>query len=495
MGTVSATTNLSALAAQRYIQKNSDKVTRATEELASGSRVSNPSYDASSAAVGYNLNAKTQSLMQASRNVMQAVAEIQMASGALAASQEVLTRAVVLTVQANSDTIGDSERNMIDKEFGLLLKQVDLNAQNARWGNVSLFAGGAGATTASGVVAEGQTGMVAVANGFAASLNAASQGMISGIASGATVNSNGNLFDVSVQIGTQTFKATVPAPTAGGTLALTSTTDSGNSIVLNYDNAAVTAFDGTPATFQRNLETLLGVNTAAKAVLTSLGTTNGGMPNVAVTSGSGTTPGTWALTYAGAAAGGTGTFKISNGIEHYQTQIATSAAMTGIATFDNGLSLSLTGFDGTTNKPQELYSVSAGGAITQSIQYGDRSTDILSITFNSVSVSGLNLNGLSVATRASAQIAGAIIETALQTISTNIATLGGKLSQLNFVADTNSITIQNLTSAKGTFVDVDISEAMVEMQKYKGLGEISRTVFTDSLNQQAQLAQMIQRIS
>lgn len=43
--------------------------------------VSNPSYDPSSAAVGYSLNAKTQSLMQASRNIMQAVSEIQMASG------------------------------------------------------------------------------------------------------------------------------------------------------------------------------------------------------------------------------------------------------------------------------------------------------------------------------------------------------------------------------------------------------------------------------
>lgn len=93
----------------------------------------------------------------------------------------------VLTAQANSATIGDSERNMVQKEFSLLLQQVDLNAQNARWGDTSLFSGGAGAATALGVVAEGQTGLTAVANGFAATLNAASQGMISGIATSATV--------------------------------------------------------------------------------------------------------------------------------------------------------------------------------------------------------------------------------------------------------------------------------------------------------------------
>lgn len=490
---VSIATNLGALSAQRYMQSNSAKVIRSTEDLSSGTRASNPAYDPSSAAVGYSLNAKTQTLMQASRNIMQAVSEIQMASGALGATQDVLARMKTLTAQANSATISDSERNMVQKEFGLLLEQVDLNAQNARWGETSLFSGGAGAATALGVVAEGQTGLTAVANGFAATLNAASQGMISGIATSATVTSNGGLFDVSVVVGGQTFKGTVNAPANGGTLALTSTTDSGNTIVLDYA-AAVTAFDGTAATFQTNLQTLLGVNSAAKATFTSLGTTAGGMANVTFSSGSGTSTGTWALTYKGAAAGGTGTFKISNGIESYQAQITTSASMTGAVTFSNGVNLDLAAFDGTSNKAQELYGVSSGTAVTQTIQYGEKASDVLTLTFNSVSATGLNLGGISVSNQDHAQSAAVAIDAAIQTVSTTIATLGGKLSQLNFMADTNSITTQNLTSAKGVFIDTDISDAMLQMQKFKGLSEVSRSVFTDALNQQSSLSQMVQRV-
>ena len=491
---VSIATNLGALSAQRYMQSNNARVTRATEDLASGSRVSNPSYDASSAAVGYSLNAKTQSLMQASRNIAQASAEIQMASGALGATEDVLVRMKTLTAQANSATIGDAERNMVQKEFSLLLEQVDLNAQNARWGDTSLFSGGAGAVTASGVVAEGVTGLTAVANGFAATINAASQGMISGIATSATVTTNGGLYDVSVQVGAQTFKATVPAPTAGGTLTLTSTTDSGNSIVLNYDAAAVTAFDGTAATFQTNLQTLLGVNTAAKAVFSSLGTTAGGMADVTFAPGTATSPGTWALTYQGSAAGGTGTFKVTNGTESYQTKVTTAASMTSNITFNNGIKLSLAAFDGTSNKAQELYNIASGSSISQTIQYGEKASDMLTLTFNSVSTIGLGLTGISVSTQVDAQAASGAIDTAIQSVSTTIASLGGKLSQLSFMADTNSITTQNLTSARGVFVDTDISDAMLQMQKFKGLSEISRSVFTDALNQQSQLAQMVQQV-
>lgn len=493
MAIVSAGTNLGALAAQRFIQSSSAQATKSAQELASGSRVSNPALDPSSAAVGYSLNARSQALIQANRNIIQAISEIQMAAGALGSTQEVLNRMKVLTTQGNSDTIGTKERNMINQEFQQLLSQVDSNASNARWGGVSLFTGAAGTPAAVGVVSEGVTGLTAVANAFANTLNAASGGMINGVASEATVAANGALYDVSIKVGAQTFKATVGAPTAAGTLTLVSTTDTGNSIVLNYDATAVTAITNA-ATFQTSLQTLLGVNTASKAVFSSLGTTAGGMANVTVSSGAATAAGTWALTYTGAAAGGTGTFKLTNGLEAYTASVTTSASMTGTVTFDNGTSLALATFDGTSNKAQELYTVTAGTTVTQNIQFGDMATDTLTLQFTSATVSGLGLSGLSVTTAANAQTASNKIDTAIQTVSTNIATLGGKLSQLNFMADTITVTVQNLTSAKQTFVDSDVTNAMTTMQQAKALGEISRTVFTDALSQQSEVARMVGQV-
>lgn len=486
---VTAATNLGANAAKRYLEINSSKATRATEELASGSRAANPSYDPSSSAVGFRLTSNLVSLGQSSRNVTQAISLIQMATGALGATQDVLTRLKEITVAANTDTVGANERAMMNQEFQRLINQVDLNATNARWGGVALFTGGGGTATASGVVAEGATGLTAVANGFANTLNATSQGLITGVATDATVVQNGGLFDVTVVVGTQTFKATASA-TAGGTLSLQSTTDTANVIVFDYDAGAVTAL-ATASGFQTSLRTLLGVDTATKATFSSLSTTANGMPNVTLTAGSGTNPGTWALTYTGATAGGTGVFKISRGDESYTAAVTTAAAMTQTVSFGNGVSLALAAFNGTANAAQETYNIVQGTSINMQFQYAEKASDILSITFNGANVSALGLSGIAVDTTGNAQTASYLIDSAIQTVGQFIANLGGKASQLNYMSDTLKISIQNQEAARSTFIDADIAQSMLTLQRFKGLGNIASTVFTQSLNMQADLAQMV----
>ncbi len=485
---VTAATNLGANAAKRYLEINTSKATRATEELASGSRAANPAYDPSSSAVGYRLTSNLVSLGQSSRNVTQAISLIQMATGALGATQDVLTRMKEITVSANTNTVGDNERAMMNQEFQRLLEQVDLNATNARWGGVSLFTGGGGTATASGIVAEGATGLTAVANAFANTLNANSQGLITGVATDATVTQNGGLYDVTVKVGTQTFKATT-APTASGTLSLVSTTDPGN--VLVFDYAASVAGITNAATFQTALRSLLGVDTATKATFSSLSTSAAGMPNVTLTAGSGTNPGTWALTYTGAAAGGTGMFKLTRGDEVYTASVTTAASMTGTVSFGNGVSLALATFDGTANAAQETYNIVQGSAINMQFQYAEKASDVLSITFNGANVSALGLSGISVDTTGNAQTASSLIDTAIQTIGQFIANLGGKASQLNYMSDTLKISMQNQEAARSTFIDANIAQSMMTLQRFKGLGSVASTVFTQSLNQQSELAQMV----
>lgn len=149
---VSAATNLGANAAKRYLEVSTAKATRATEELASGSRASNPSYDPASSAVGYRLTANVQLLVKLANNVAQATAMIQMASRCSWCYPRRSDPLEKLTVKANTNTVGDSERKMMNEEFQRLVNQVDVNATNARWGGASLFTGGAGAATHSGAV-------------------------------------------------------------------------------------------------------------------------------------------------------------------------------------------------------------------------------------------------------------------------------------------------------------------------------------------------------
>lgn len=497
---VSAVTNLGANAAKRYLDINSAKTTRATEELASGLRASNPSYDPSSSAVGYSLTATVQSLGQAQRNVSQATAMIQMATGTLGATADVLTRMKEITVSANSDTIGAAQRLMMNQEYQQLLNQIDRNASSARWGGNSLFTGAVGATTHNGAVTQAAAGLTAQANAFAATLNASSRGFINGTASAATVLAEGSLYNVSVTVGNQVFQNIVNAPTAAGTLTLVSTSNVNNVIVLDYDGSSVAGITNA-ATFQSNLQALLGVNATSGGTATfySLSSnaavsTSGAMT---VAGGAGTTAGTWALSYTGASAGGTGTFSISNGAENYTQTVANTStnAMAQTVSFSNGFTVTLTNaFDGTANVAQETYVVAAGTSITQNFQYAEKSTDVLSVSFNPAGLSALGIGGSNVTTNANAALASVLLDGALNTVETQIAQLGGKASQMNFMIDTLMISIQNQSAARSAFVDANIADSMLSLQRFKGLGMMAGSVFTQSLNAQAQLTQMVQNI-
>lgn len=481
---VTASTNLGANASKRYLEYNTNKAIRATESLASGSRASNPSYDPSASAVGYRLSAILQAYGQSARNVSQASAMIQMATGSLGATQDVLTRMKALTVAANSDTIGTQDRAMFDQEFQQLLAQVDVNASSARWGGIALFTGGGGTATAAATVASaGVTGVTADADGFTAAI--VGQGMITGVATDATVVQNGSLFDVSVTIGSQTFKATVPAPTNSGTLTLVSTTDSGNAVTFNYGATAGTNTT-TGTLLETELRAFLGVDTATKGVFTSAGTA---LSNLTMTAGSGTAAGSWALSYT--VAGNDGVFKLTRGDQSYTATETAAASMTGTVSFDNGVVLALNSFVGNASVAQGIYNVTAGTSITQSFQYGDKSSDMLSVTFSGATTSALGLSGLNVITAGNASAANTQIDLAMQTIGSFIGQLGGKASQLGFIGDTLKISTQNQSAARSTFIDADIAEAMSESQKFRGLAQVAGSVFTQSLSDASNLAQMV----
>lgn len=489
---VSSVTNLGANAAKRYIEINAQGAQKATEELASGSIVSNPSYNPSASSVGYSLSATVVSLQQASRNVSQATSLLQMASGVMGATADVLTRMKELTVSSNSDTVGPAQRQQMNVEFQNLLNQINLNASGARWGGASLFTGGAGAATANGAVTQAANGLNAVANAFAGTLNASSQGMITGVASAATVTANGALYKVNVTVGNQTFSANVIPPAAAGILTLVSTSNPANVIALDYDGTAVTAITNA-ATFQTSLHSLLGIDSAA-ATTANFASGSATAAGVTFSAGAATDSGKWALTYTGAAAGGTGTFTVTNGANTYTATATTAASMTQTVTFGNGISLALSAFNGTSNLAQATYDVAAGTGVNLSFQYGEKSTDVLSVSFGGANVSALGLTGTTILTRTDATNASALIDSAQQLIGTQIANLGGNRSQLNFMASTLGISIQNQQAARSSFIDANIADSMSSLQQFRGLGQVSGTVFTQALNDASNLTNMVQSL-
>jgi flagellin len=131
--------------ASQNVQKNLKDVSNAgnsqLEKLSSGKRITKASDDAAGLAIATNLEAQTKGLRQASRNAHDGVSLIQTAEGGLNETSNILTRLRELTIQAASDTVGETERGFLDKEYQQLNKEVDRISESTTFNGTQLLNG------------------------------------------------------------------------------------------------------------------------------------------------------------------------------------------------------------------------------------------------------------------------------------------------------------------------------------------------------------------
>ena len=140
--TLNIISNFAANTALRNLTFNGDLATRSVAKLSSGSRVVTAADDAASLAIGTRLNTEVKSLGQAAVNAGQATSLLQIADGALARIQDILTRAKTLAVQAGSQNLGNTERALIDTEFQNLLDEIDRIAGDTDFNGAKLIFNG-----------------------------------------------------------------------------------------------------------------------------------------------------------------------------------------------------------------------------------------------------------------------------------------------------------------------------------------------------------------
>jgi flagellin len=128
-------TNVTALNAQRQMAITRMNLDKSLERLASGSRVNHAGDDAAGLAISENLRAQMRGMRQAKRNAQDGVSLIQVSEGGLNEISNMLIRLRELSIQAASDTIGDTERQFADREFQSLKQEID------RIANVTVFNG------------------------------------------------------------------------------------------------------------------------------------------------------------------------------------------------------------------------------------------------------------------------------------------------------------------------------------------------------------------
>jgi flagellin len=134
-------TNVASINAQRRLAVSTGKLSDTMSKLASGSRINKAADDAAGLAISDNMRADMRSLGQARRNANDGISLVQTAEGGLNETANMLTRLRELAVQAASDTVGETERGFVDKEYVALKDEIDRIANSTEFNGTRLLIG------------------------------------------------------------------------------------------------------------------------------------------------------------------------------------------------------------------------------------------------------------------------------------------------------------------------------------------------------------------
>lgn len=135
------TTNVSAINAQRNLVSSQRAIQKSLGQLASGNRINIAADDAAGLAISERFKANIRSTQQAIRNANDGISLVQTAEGGLNEISNIVIRLRELAMQAATDTVGNGERALINKEVEQLKKEIQRIATSTKWGTTNLLDG------------------------------------------------------------------------------------------------------------------------------------------------------------------------------------------------------------------------------------------------------------------------------------------------------------------------------------------------------------------
>ncbi|MCB0377077.1 MAG: flagellin FliC [Bdellovibrionales bacterium] len=134
-------TNLPSINGQRQLFNTNLNMMRSLERLSSGYRINKASDDAAGLAISENLRAQIRGLKQANRNASDGISMVQVAEGGLGEIGNMLIRMRELSIQAASDTVGNTERTFTNVEFQQLKNEIQRVAEVTEFNSTPLLSG------------------------------------------------------------------------------------------------------------------------------------------------------------------------------------------------------------------------------------------------------------------------------------------------------------------------------------------------------------------
>ncbi|HSQ41789.1 MAG TPA: flagellin [Fibrobacteraceae bacterium] len=137
----------------------SDKVqndlTKTMHKLSSGKRINSASDDAAGLAIAKRLEAMSRGYKTAGDNIDYAINALNIADSGSSSVSDILQRQSELATQASSDTLTDSDRQALNKEYQSLNEELARTTESTQYNNMDLINGQSDLSDGSGTVQSG----------------------------------------------------------------------------------------------------------------------------------------------------------------------------------------------------------------------------------------------------------------------------------------------------------------------------------------------------
>jgi flagellin len=190
---VGINSNLAAATATRNLGSANAVVQDSISRISSGNRIVKASDDVAGLSIGTAIKSTVTSLQVALLNTQQARSVLQIADGALSQINDILSRQKALATQANSGSLGATERGYLNQEFTSLTSEIDRIVGSTSFNGITLLNGSIAGNATTTVAAPASTTTTTAASVTPAAVSVDDDVNASGYTAVGTVATTGGL--------------------------------------------------------------------------------------------------------------------------------------------------------------------------------------------------------------------------------------------------------------------------------------------------------------
>jgi flagellin len=488
-------TNIASLTAQRNLASSQKEAATAMQRLSSGLRINSAKDDAAGLSVASKLSAQISGINQAIRNGNDGISVVQIAEGALQETSDLLLRMRDLAVQSANATLTSSERTSLNNEVTQLRDEMDRIATTTSFGDAKLLNGSFQSKSFQVGANVGETLDVNIGSAKTTALgqNFNVTGLMGNLntAVAATTNSVAAQ-NLVFQVGTETTTVGVLEDASAKTISASISSEvsglqasASTSVTVVFDDA--TQSTDTDMTVTINGQTFDVDMTSKNSVALKGAALKSAIESNAVLAGSLTVvdDGAGSLTITDAD-GDNITFAQDAGNEAADNDLTFTTNGSAIA-LDEGVTAVATGaitLTSTTSDAVKLYS-SNGTSVASSAASGSPTSATVAASTNRVST-------MSIATVSGANSAIGIIDTALNSINSERATLGATQNRLDSVVSNLMNISENASAAKSRIMDADFAQETAQLARTQILQQAGISVLAQANAQPQNVLALLQ---